>query len=216
MAKVIDHDEIQKLKAVVGRRLRASRRAAEITELVAVEHIGHKGLTQLSLAESGDRLPTLTTLIKLCDLYGVSLDFVSGRIDDPVAELNELSQGAFVRAVSKGMRGHFELFTASLSQHMAVSVGGAREDRTDLESVVMIAHELKAGIDRVAELNPKAWEEIRGGSKLQDGITKLMRIVAGVTARMLQEKSDRLLIDRTLEIEAMEPKFEQFLLELSN
>nr|DAF74066.1 MAG TPA: helix-turn-helix XRE-family like protein [Caudoviricetes sp.] len=44
------------------------------------------GCTQTiySRYESGDREPSLTTLVKLADFYNVSLDYLVGRSDNPV------------------------------------------------------------------------------------------------------------------------------------
>ncbi len=70
-------------KAVIAERLIQARELNGYQQTEAAERLGYKTSSQLSQWEHGKRMPPLTMLIKACETYRVSMDFLVGISDDP-------------------------------------------------------------------------------------------------------------------------------------
>jgi transcriptional regulator with XRE-family HTH domain len=194
------------LKKTVGRRLRAARLCARISEEEAASVIGHKGITQISLAENGNRLLPVLYVIKLCDAYGVSLDYIMGRVNDPVADPIETNQGAITRSVSVTIEGTFKSFVEALSNHATQTILAGREDRRDVDSVLEKASELKSAYERMKQINPAFEDEIRGAARLEAAVFGITCIAQGIERRRDEEKKAMAVRGRELEIIAKTPQ----------
>ena len=199
----------EELAQIVGKRLRAARRAAGVTQIQAANRLCQKGITQISLAEDGQRLPTLLDMLKYAELYAVPLDFLLGRIDDPIAEADEQSQGLVVRAVSHSIGGLFQKFTNAVAAHVSVTVSNHRQDRRDLLDAIQAAEEAEAALVRVRELNPE-FDDLRNGARLESTLRRLSVIGKRAAARMKSEQAQMDMIDKTLELESIEENIKQF------
>ncbi|HHY66654.1 MAG TPA: helix-turn-helix transcriptional regulator [Alicyclobacillus sp.] len=67
---------------VFGDRLRQLRRNSGMSQKDLASSIG---VTERAFRfyESGDREPTIEQLVKLADIFNVSLDYMTGRTNDP-------------------------------------------------------------------------------------------------------------------------------------
>lgn len=209
MPIITDAKGREALAKIVGMRLRASRRAAGVSQSQAAEQLHQKGITQISLAEDGQRLPTLLDMVKYADLYAVPLDFLLGRIDDPIAERDEQGQGIIVRAVSHSIGGLFEKFSGAVAAHVSVSLSNYRQDRDDLLDAIEAAEESQIALARVRELNPD-FEDLRNGAKLESSLCRLSGIGKRVSARIRDERAQMDMIDKVLELQSIEEGIKQF------
>ena len=75
---VRSQDEYQRL---VGGRITRARKACRLDGKVLAARIGHRNGTQVSLWESGERLPPLSALVLLAAHLGVSIEFLAGASD---------------------------------------------------------------------------------------------------------------------------------------
>ena len=66
----------------MGNRLRQLRRSRGYTQVSLQMKTGIEQ-SLLSKYETGERIPPMETLIKLADLYDVSIDYLLGRTDKP-------------------------------------------------------------------------------------------------------------------------------------
>lgn len=214
MAIQKDPEGLEELKQVLGRRLRAARRASGLSEWEASAVLNHKGITQVSLAESGQRIPPLLDLMKYADLYCVPLDFLLGRLNDPLAEPEEHGQSLITRNVSKAIMGCFERFSQSVAEQSAVCISGHRADRIDIREAVVAAKEAREALKRVKELN-KDYEDLRGGAKLESTLNSLMAIGERVERRIIEEGKQLEVIDKALKLEEIEGNISQFSLTLA-
>lgn len=206
MAIKLDKCGEDALKAILGRRLRAARLSARVSEEQAASAIGHKSVTQISLAESGDRLLPTIYLIKLADMYGVSLDYLMGRIDDPVADQIETNQGAITRSISVTIESTFQKFVESLSCHATATILTNQEDRKDVDAILEKTSELKAAYERMKQINPDFDEDIRGAARLEAAIFAITCTVQQVEARRDEEKRQMNIRGKELEIIAKTPQ----------
>ena len=191
MAIVKDKDGVARLKQIVGKRLKQARVAARVSQEEAARVVGKEGPTQISLAESGNRLPPLDSLTKLADLYGVSTDYLLGRIDDPTAEPSELHQSAFAFSVTSTVENCFSAFANVIGDFTAQTAASQRKDRADLTSFMGTVQDLHDALKRFSELNPEFEEDMRGGSRLVNTMARAMDMVERVTGRLNQETSLR-------------------------
>jgi len=197
------------LAKIVGKRLRASRRAAGVSQAQAADRLCQKGITQISLAEDGQRLPTLHDMLKYADLYAVPLDFLLGRIDDPIAEADEQGQGIVVRAVAHSIGDLFDKFTSAVAAHVSVSVSHYRQDRYDLIDAIQAAEESEQALARVRELNPD-FDDLRNGAKLEASLRKLSNIGKRAANRIRVERAQMDMIDKALDLQSIEEGIKQF------
>lgn len=209
MAIPTDKAAKAKLPKVVGPRLRAARLASGMTMAAAADRLKHKGVTQVSLAEDGHRLPPIHDLLKYADLYCVSVDYLLGRIDDPIAETSEHGHGLMVRAVQSSIQDLFSKFSGAVAEHAAVSLCGVREERQDLIEVCGIGEEASAALSRIRELNPE-FDDLRGGSKLEAALAKLAVVGRRIERRSRNARLQYEMIDRSLDLVHVGTRVEQF------
>lgn len=181
MSIILDRNAEYELRVVVAKRLINARSAARLKGLEAAEHIGHRNGTQIALAEAGQRLPPLLTLIKLADLYGVSLDYLCGRIEDPLAEPIEVSDGVLAYAVKKNVEQSFGLFADLVAKATASFLASNRDDRDELRELSENVQTLAVAFNTFVLANPEF-----------EDMPKASRFVAALaTANSNAEKSDK-------------------------
>lgn len=207
-----DPQGVRSLRETIGRRLRNSRRAAGLSQLDAAHKLGHKGVTQISLSEDGSRMPPLLDLMKLADLYCVPLDFIVGRIDDPIAEAEEHTQGLIVRSVSHAIGECVDMFTKATSEHVAVVLAGQGEDRRDVLEAIQLSKDAEAALDRIREMNPE-YEDLKGGSRLEMALSGLKKLGTKMEQRVRREREQRAMIDTAIRLDTIEASIKQFNLE---
>ena len=213
MAIITDPEAQKAVSIKLGRRLRAARKAARFTDAEAAAAIGHKGITQLSLAETGERIPPLVSLIKLADLYGVTLDYLVGRIDDPIADPAEANQGIVTRAVAASIEGGFKHVVNVLADRASACIVAHRDDRKELKEAGRIVRELSAAHVRFKELNPD-WEDLRGLVAVEKYTAELTSTLQRAASRFDRETKLSLMPDMEDEPISVDASFRQFALQL--
>ena len=214
MRKAQDQEAVAALRKLVGRRLRAARKAAMLDEDAARRALGHKSITQISLCESGDRFHPLPDLIKLCDLYCVPLDFVTGRVDDPIAEAMEVQESVVARHIGNTVTSCIQRFANAVKLHSAMAITSHRADRREARKASELARQVKDAIATVRRLNPD-YEDLRGGSKLELEVAKLIALGESIDRRIGCDEKRMQMIDASLGIEEVESRIAQLRLELT-
>lgn len=212
MAITKDKEGRDELARIVGPRLKAARRAAGVEMAEAASHLGHREITQVSLAESGQRLPPALDLLKYAKLYGVPTDYLYGLIDDPLAEACELGHGARVRMVGGAIAGLFQKFAGAVASHTAVSLSTVREEWADLNVVIEAGSQASHALARIRQLNPE-FDELRGGAPLQAALDRIEAVSKRVEARTARRREEMARIDRALHLEEPVAHCEQFALQ---
>ena len=179
------------LARTIGKRLRAARIAAKLPMSTVAERLGYQGLTQVSLAESGERMPPLPYLIRYAKLYVVPLDFLCGLTDDPIADAAETNQGVIANAIAEAMQEQFTLLVSSVSEQASVTIAGYNQDLRDLQAACLAGQQAAAALERVREINPEFDEDWRGTAKLASRLEAIADLAAKVTERHDRERSIR-------------------------
>lgn len=205
----LDAEGKVQLRVTLGRRLRAARKAASMTEMDACRAVGHREQTQVSLWENGERMPTIQTLIKLADAYAVPVDWLLGRTDDPIACPVEVNQGVIVNTISTSMRSSFETLCAAISQQAAVTLEGYNADRRELNEMCVMSVEALSALRRIIELNPEFEEDWRGSATLSNTLMKMAAKGDEFGRRIESERIKFDVIDRTIKYSEMHANVEQ-------
>lgn len=212
MAIPTDPERKDELAKVVGRRLKECRRSAGISQAQAALALKHKGITQVSLAEGGERLPPLLDLMKYAELYSVPMDFLVGRINDPISEACEMNQTMIIRSIANSIGGMFNKFANATGEHVSVSLSNLRRDRADLVEMIELAEEADVALARLRELNPE-FEELRGGSKVEGTLLRIAAMGRRMDVRTRDERRQFDMIDRVLDLEKIVEPLEHFQLQ---
>lgn len=203
MAIILDRPASNDLTKVVGVRIHAARRAAEMTQEEAAKALGYRGVTQVSLVENGKRLPTLIALIQYADLYRAPLDFLVGRTDDPDLEQCETNMAVMARAVSKSMELHIKRVADACALFSVQLTPDRQSDRHDLYEVATLAKQAAQALERIRELNPD-FDELKGGAKLVNALSRLIALGQKAEERTETYRRRYRTLKTTLELEERE------------
>ncbi len=72
---------------VLGKRIRYLRQQANLTQVQLGKLLGCSSST-VSLYEGGQRSPDTTMLVRIADVFDVSVDYLLGRVSDPAQKGN--------------------------------------------------------------------------------------------------------------------------------
>lgn len=212
MAKHIDKEGMVELCKLIGKRLKAARKAAKMTEMDIARILGQQGLAQISLAESGDRLPPLLSLVKMARAYAVPLDYLVGLHDDPIADPLESNQAVMLNTLNASMMGCFQTFTSAVAQHAAVTLSGFNTDRSELKEMCVLAVEALSALRRIKEINPEFEEEWRGSARLNSLLLQMSAKGDEFGRRIESERMTIEVIDKEIRVADMHENAEQFML----
>jgi len=89
-------------------RLSQLRKEKKITQRALAEHIG-VNTRNLQYYEAGDKRPELEGLIKIAEFFNVTLDYLVGKTDDPIAPRREPdnAESEFKRWVEENLEDEF-------------------------------------------------------------------------------------------------------------
>lgn len=171
------------LVKTVGARLKASRELNNLSLSEAAQRLGYSNPSKLSKVENAtDTNSVPLWLIRdAARIYDVSVDYIFGLAKD------------WETGVPRGMTGWLMDEWEFQRRRDATTLANlaARVDAcvTLIPALAADALAVRAGLDRLAELNPDAWPEIRGAGRLFSGIERLEQSTA---AAAIAEKRLRL------------------------
>ncbi len=176
------------LVKTVGARLRAAREMNNWSQIEAARRLGYSNSSKLSKVENAtDTNSVPLWLIRdAARIYDVSVDYIFGLAKD------------WETGVPRGLSGWIldEWEHQRRRDAAALATLAARVDAcvTLIPALAADALAVRAGLDRLAELNPDAWPEIRGAGRLFSAIECMERNTA---AAATAEKRLRLDIQRS-------------------
>lgn len=198
------NEDLESLGKIIATRLCAARRVSGLKQHQVAEIVGQKNMTQVSLWESGDRLPKLTDLIMMAKTYGTPMDFLCGLSDDPLADGQENNQGFLTNMISSAIHKNHLSWVQSTAQSVAVAIKAHSLDRLDIQKAATILRDVSKAYARVKELNPTFEDEIRGASTLEVALQRLGQVVADASNRIDDQYRQCEIIEREMGIAGVE------------
>jgi len=189
-----------KLRQIIGCRIYAARKLADMSQDAVAHHLGHENATQISLWESGERMPKLLDMIGMAELFAVPLDYLSGTSDDPLADAAENNQSFRVRLVANTIAESTSRYHEYLAQQVGVALQGQNQDRSDLQRIAIKLKDVKHAHRRMAQLNPEYEEEWRGSATLEAALRGLEDVITGADARIAGELKHCEIIEREFQV----------------
>lgn len=151
------------LKRVIGERLAAARALNGWGQMdFAREGMGAANSTQVSLYESGKRLPPLPVLIEVARTLGVSIDYLVGESEEVERDARTAARSAAMKRVERLLRFNAETVTEVL-------LNACASPASDEMRVSRFATHARALCDAVATFvarNSHRFDDARGGATL--------------------------------------------------
>lgn len=212
----LDAEGKVQLKKLLGKRLRAARKAAGLTEMDACRLVGQKEQTQVSLWENGERMPTIQSIMKMATAYAVPVDWLLGLTNDPIADPLETNQGVIVNSITTSMRSSFDTLCAAIAQQAAVTIEGYSADRRELTEMCVMSVEALASLRRIIELNPEFEEDWRGSASLKRTLLQMAAKGDQFGRRIESERLQVEVIDREIRYSDMHEGVSQYAMTFTN
>jgi transcriptional regulator with XRE-family HTH domain len=156
------YDEPTAEKIAFGKRMKEARDIAGMSQAEAAEAMGYSQAVQLSLMESGQRMPTVRVLVHCCAMYGTTMDYLCGLTADgdrdPVA--------AVQREVAARVVGEVRALIAAVTVGAATAVRELRPDAGRTARLAGQVVELAAVLDRVQARGGEAFADLPAGALL--------------------------------------------------
>lgn len=169
------------LRKVVAERFVQARELNGLSQTEASHLMGYRKSTQLSLWEHGNRLPPIDRMIVASLVYGVSLDFLFGLIDDPDRDQQLSMRKSLARSLEATLKTHVE----AIAETMLVFSKTGGINTLTIKALVARASEAAASMRRFAELNTKKFDDMRGSATVLHACVSLEALVREASA-MLQ------------------------------
>lgn len=193
-------EDLDSLGKIIATRLCAARRVSGLKQHQVAEIVGQKNMTQVSLWESGERMPKLTDLIVMARTYGVPMDFLCGLSDDPLADGQENNQGFLTNMISKAIHNNHLSWVQSTAQSVAVAIKSHSQDRIDLKTLGTMLRDVNKAYSRIKELNPSFDDDIRGAATLEAALARVGTLVSDANGRIEEQFRQCEIIERELDI----------------
>lgn len=165
-------DENLMVRKVVGARVRRARELCGLAQDEAASALGDANSTQLSLIENGERMPSLPRLISLARCFGTSVDFLLGLTADPDEGPASATRRALMRRIEDSLN-------ANAARIADAVLASTRQDLpVRAASLARLAQRLVDAVNRLADLNPDSFQDLRGGSTAMHAATLLHEAIA--------------------------------------
>ncbi|MGJ7607142.1 helix-turn-helix domain-containing protein [Variovorax sp. LT1R20] len=150
------------LRRITSERLIRAREASGYGQREAASEMGYETPAQLSQWESGRRFPPTSELIKLANLYLVSIDFLLGQAPEMHRDHAAGLRTSMLRGVRTQLSRCAEVVVAEVSRHARL----AGVDSGSREQFIAAGAELLDAVRGLERLNRGCIDDMRGGATL--------------------------------------------------
>jgi transcriptional regulator with XRE-family HTH domain len=162
-SRLVRGDARRKLSRIVGPRLVRARALSGYTQTEAATALGYSTPAQVSLWEMGRRLPPIFELIKISEIYSVSLDYLMGASHEPDRDPSAGTRHAVLRGVRNMLSQVAELTAGEIDRHVRLLGPSVSNVRGMLENGDALVQALGAFMRHGGD----AFGEMRGSATLQ-------------------------------------------------
>ena len=148
------------LNKKISKRLRDTRINLGLAPVDVCERITCLNKSHFSEWENGKKPIPLYWLCRLADLYGVSLDYLVGNVDEDEETRITFTIKRTIIESSQQYLNHLAEQMQTMTRNNLILIDA---QNNSLE----IAKQLKDAVSRLIELNPETWLELRNGAKVE-------------------------------------------------
>ena len=171
-------------KVAFGARMKLAREIADMSQLEAARALGYSQSVQISLMESGARMPTLRIIVACAKLYGTTTDFLTCLTEDgdrdPIVSLQ--------RHVANRVASEVQHLIAVMARASVKTVRELMPSVGDGQRLASLSLESKTALESFRRLNPKFDTSMRGGSNLALKVDQAAAAAAAYAARIDRAK----------------------------
>lgn len=168
------------LAMTVRSRLKAARDMNGLNQVQAAQRMGYANSTQISLAESGNRVPPLGMLIRYAEVYAVPIDYLVGLSDEPDRDPRMAARTAAMSAA----RSIVDSAVASITDHVERNLASSSLHQEVISELAQLLEELVDAYTNMRRLSGDDFDDILGGSRLD----KAIRLCQSVIPRVEEAK----------------------------
>jgi transcriptional regulator with XRE-family HTH domain len=160
--RILSGHQNEKLRKLVGARLRSARILAGMDQIESAQAVGFKAATQLCEAETGKRMFQIEKLVLFARLYDVSLDYLFGVVDDP-HDPHESIEARLVKSfLDRYAAAAKELASALAEDHIQAARAAMNEGASHFLRMAQQAVEIELSLLKLRKLNPHLDDEAKG------------------------------------------------------
>lgn len=181
-------------KAVIRERIKRARIMNQMTSVEAARRMGYSNSAQLSLMESGQRpIPNDWMFIKnMAGVYRCSVDYLLGLSPNP--ERDPLAAEGY--AMANSLEELLQRQVLSLTTAFIKSGMHNRMAADAVQSLIASGEKIGRAVKALEQLNPEAFEDLRGGATLMRALEELDKDMASMRKVLEHRKAhDAALLD---------------------
>lgn len=160
------HTATKALAKVVASRLVAARKVLGLSQSDLARELHYRGVAHVSEIEAGEKPLRLDQAVVLAKFLGLSLDYLCGLHDDPIADPLESNSSLFNHIVACTLRAGFDQFVEAQAGYATAIAEGLAQDRLTLNRVSALVEQLDGGMAQLRRLNPTFDDDLRGSARV--------------------------------------------------
>jgi transcriptional regulator with XRE-family HTH domain len=154
------------LRMLIAQRMKEAREFNGLTQVAAAKQMGYENSTQLSLHESGGRMPTLVVVVHAAAVYGVPVDYLLGLTDEPERDPRMAARIAAIAAT----RTIVDSAVTAITDHVAANLVTDGLAHQVIDEVDAALRELADAFAVVRRRASDDFDELIGGGRLERAI----------------------------------------------
>jgi transcriptional regulator with XRE-family HTH domain len=154
------------LRMLIAQRMKEAREFNGLTQVAAAKQMGYENSTQLSLHESGGRMPTLVVVVHAAAVYGVPVDYLLGLTDEPERDPRMAARIAAIAAT----RTIVDSAVTAITDHVAANLVTDGLAHQVIDEVDAALRELADAFAVVRRRASDEFDELIGGGRLERAI----------------------------------------------
>lgn len=161
------------LRVMIGSRLKSARDINGMTQVEAASRMGYANSTQVSLLESGARMPTLVMLLHAAAVYAVPIDYLVGLSDEPERDPRMAARVAALAAT----RSIVDDAVSSITDRIERNLASSGLHQAVIEQIGKAIAELIEAHRTLRRLSGDEFDELRGGPRLERAISACQELM---------------------------------------
>lgn len=165
------------LRMTIAQRMKEAREFNGLTQVAAAKQMGYENSTQLSLHESGSRMPPLVVVLHASAVYGVPVDFLLGLTDEPERDPRMAARIAAIAAT----RTIVDRAVTAITDQVAANLATDGLAHQVIDEVDAALRELEDAFAVVRRRASEEFDELIGGGRLERAIGQCQALMPRIS-----------------------------------